>query len=154
MDLYEELVSVVDILIQSKIDFALCGGVAVAFHGYSRFTKDIDLLIQLGDVEKLKHAVDFLGFKFFSGPIAFGGKTLNRREIYRISKIENKEVLTLDLVVVNALLEDVWQDREVFEWKGRMVPVVSALGLCKMKRLASRDQDILDIKMLGFLDEN
>ena len=154
MNLYEELVSVVDILLKSQIDFALCGGVAVAFHGYSRFTKDIDLLIQSEDVEKLKSVVDSLGFKFFTGPIAFGGNTPQRREIYRISKIENKELLTLDLVIVNPLLEEVWQDREVFEWRGCRVPVVSALGLYKMKRLAGRDQDILDLKMLGFSDED
>lgn len=31
--------------------------------------------------------------------------------------------------------------------------ICGGTGLAKMKRLAGRDQDLLDLKMLGFLDD-
>jgi len=46
-------------------------------------------------------------------------------------------------------LQPVWDDRDVFEWQGRQVQIVSAEGLARMKRLAGRDQDLLDLKQLG-----
>jgi hypothetical protein len=53
------------------------------------------------------------------------------------------------LIVVNPLLQDVWDDREFFKWDDRMIQVVSREGLYKLKRLAGRQQDQLDIDKLG-----
>ena len=54
-----------------------------------------------------------------------------------------------------AELQVVWADREVFEWEGRPITVVSAGGLATMKRMAGRTQDLLDLEKLGYeeLDE-
>ena len=46
MDLYEELLEIIDALSKAKLNYALCGRIAVAFYGYPRFTRDIDLLIR------------------------------------------------------------------------------------------------------------
>ena len=72
------------------------------------------------------------------------------REVYRISKIEGKEILTLDLVLVTSVFESIWDEREYYEWKGRRIQVVSFDGLVTMKKLAGRDQDLLDLKKLGW----
>ena len=58
-------------------------------------------------------------------------------------------MLTVDLLLVTPVLEDVWASREVFEWEGRRVTVVSLAGLTKMKRMAGRDQDLADLENLG-----
>ena len=76
----------------------------------------------------------------------------NKSEIYRISKVDGTELLTLDLVLVTPGLEDVWEKRELFDWLGGRIVVVSRDGLMKMKRLSGRDQDLLDLKMLGMND--
>ena len=152
MDLYEELIGLIDGLRKAKLDYALCGGIAVAFYGYSRFTKDIDILIRSEDLEQILKAVKSRGFSIKGGLMPFDWGKPYQREIYRISKIEGPELLTLDLILVNKNLQDVWDQREVFEWKNRKVQVVSPEGLIKMKRLAGRDQDLLDLKKLGFID--
>jgi hypothetical protein len=152
LDLYEELVPLLDLFEDEGIDYALCGGIAVALHGYTRFTKDIDVLVPAHEVERIRRAVRRLGFKISTGAMPFGVGTEHRREVHRISKIEDGVVLSLDLVVVSSALQGVWEDREVFEWVGRKVKAVSAEGLALMKRLAGRDQDLLDLKMLGFTD--
>lgn len=46
MDLRQELLKLVAALQQAGIDYAVCGGFAVAIHGYPRLTTDIDLLIR------------------------------------------------------------------------------------------------------------
>lgn len=55
MKLKEELLRIADCLERSKIDYALCGGLAVVVHGYPRMTKDIDILIR---PEELDHALN------------------------------------------------------------------------------------------------
>ncbi len=151
MNLYEEFSSIIDALTEASIDYAVCGGIAVAIHGYPRFTKDIDLLVLKEDFGRIAAAVYELGYVVPAGPIPFDTGKPTAREIYRISKIEGEETLTLDLLVVNEPLEPVWNDRELIEWQGREVRIVSAPGLAQMKRMAGREKDLLDLQSLGLL---
>jgi len=152
MELYEELIGLIDVLSIAQIDYALCGGIAVAFYGYPRFTRDIDLLIRRENLDDVLELVKKRGFTIDAGVIPIGAKDKDKTEIYRISRVEETEVLTLDLVLVSPVLEDVWENRELFEWRGRKVQVVSREGLVKMKQLSGRDQDLLDLKMLGLIN--
>ncbi len=69
MNLYEELVGLVTVLEDSGLDYALCGGVALAFHGHPRFTKDIDLLVREEDLEKVRKAAATCGFTVEGGRV-------------------------------------------------------------------------------------
>lgn len=153
MDLYEELIGLIEVLSNAKIDYALCGGIAVAFYGYPRFTRDIDLLIRRERLDDVLELVKKRGFTIEAGMIPIGGKSKEKTEIFRISKVDGSDLLTLDLVLVSPGLEDVWDDRELFDWLGRRIVVVSRDGLMKMKRLSGRDQDLLDLKMLGMNED-
>lgn len=148
MDLYEELAKIADAFEADNLEYAVCGGIAVAFHGYPRFTKDIDLLVQPDDVGRAMDLLDAVGFLERSGRIPF-----ELHDLYRTSKIEGTDILTVDVIAVSSALEEVWDDRTVFDWDDRQLWVVSAGGLAKMKQMAGRDQDLLDLKKLGFLDD-
>jgi hypothetical protein len=148
MDLYEELVRLVDALSQARIDYALCGGMALAVHGYPRFTKDIDLLIRPEDLQRVLGIGEQCGYLDPAGRIP-----LEHSEVYRTAKVHGTDVLTLDLLLVNPVLEDVWRGRQEVRWKERVLQVVSAAGLGRMKRLAGRDQDLVDLKRMGLEDE-
>ncbi|MDI6715334.1 MAG: nucleotidyl transferase AbiEii/AbiGii toxin family protein [Actinomycetota bacterium] len=50
-------------LSQSKIDFALCGGIAVQVYGRTRETTDIDFLVRETDVEDALIALEKAGFE-------------------------------------------------------------------------------------------
>lgn len=149
VELYDEFFELIETLAQENIEYAVCGGIAVAFHGYARFTKDIDILIRDEDLERILAAIRPIGFIIEGGRLRFGVAASQEREIYRISKADGTDLLTLDLVIVNPLLEAAWNTREEFEILGRLVKVVSLDGLAEMKSLAGREQDILDLKMLG-----
>ena len=114
------------------------------------FTRDTDLLIRREDLEGVRAATRARGFVLEVGPIPFDAGGPREREIYRVSKVEPGELLSIDLLLVNAFLQPVWDEREVYEWEGRQVQIVSADGLARMKRLAGRDQDLVDLKHLGY----
>ena len=150
MDLFDEFQKVIASLQREGIEFAVCGGIALALHGHPRFTSDVDLLVQPEDVERLVALLQAdLGFKFDAGQMPFGQGS-QQHFIRRITKIVGQDPLVLDLLIVAPMFEDVWATRETFVWREQRLSVVSAVGLAKMKRLAGRPQDLVDITTLGF----
>ena len=153
MELHEELESLLRLFEKHQVDYALCGGLAVMIHGYVRATQDIDVLLRKENLEQVRVIVKECGFAATSGKLPFKVGTPQEQEVHRILKNENSQVLMLDLVVVTPVLEDVWASREIFEWQGLKIKVVSREGLAKMKRLAGRRIDLADLENLGFLTE-
>ena len=148
LDLYDELTKIVEALTHANLDFAVCGGVAMAIHGFTRATVDIDLLIRPEDTAAVEATVAPIGYTFHAKPMSFAGGTM---QIRRVSKIDpsDGDVLTLDLLLVTESFEDVWRTREVRSLAGKPLPVVSRDGLIKLKRSRSSDQDLVDIKRLN-----
>jgi hypothetical protein len=64
---------------------------AVALHGYPRFTKNIDFLVPQESLEKARKAAEMLGFLDESGRIPFPDS-----DVYRILKIEGSEMSMTD----------------------------------------------------------
>jgi hypothetical protein len=50
--LLEELSGLVSALDENEIEYAVCGGLSLAIHGFAWATLDIDILIQPGSLEK------------------------------------------------------------------------------------------------------
>jgi hypothetical protein len=148
-NLYEEMFAVVAALEAEQIDYALCGGLAVAIHGFARATKDIDFLIQREDLERVLVVARRCGFNLDGGMLPMGAGEAVPRDIFRISKVIGTNLLILDLLLVNALLQPAWDAREYHEIQGNKLQVVSPAGLYIMKKLSGRPQDIVDLQRLG-----
>ena len=149
MDLIAELQSVVRTFDDAGVPYALCGGLAVAFHGYVRATQDIDLLVRPEHLERVMNAVSEIGYHVEGGVIPLGVGAAHPREVHRISKVVDKELVTLDIVLVNPALEPAWNSREHVLWNDGNLWVVSKVGLGVMKRLSRRPNDLVDLQMLG-----
>ncbi len=149
INLYEELVALVRELEAAKLNYAVCGGMAVAIHGLPRATKDIDLLILREDLANVLDVARGCGFILDGGILPMGAGEPFPRDIFRISKVIDKKLLTLDLLIVNPLLQQAWDAREYYEWQGVTLQAVSPAGLYVMKKLAGRPQDIVDLQRLG-----
>lgn len=148
-DLFEELVTLTDALDAGGVSYALCGGLAVAVHGYARATRDLDLLVQEADLPRIKLIARALGFTAESLPMKFRATGT----MHRVIKIApSGEVLMLDLLVVGEMLEPVWESREKKAIHGRTLSVVSRPGLVSMKISAGRPQDLVDVQKLAELD--
>ena len=52
------------LLEKHKVDYMIVGGYAVAFHGFPRFTKDMDVFFDAspGNIDKLRHVLVAFGF--------------------------------------------------------------------------------------------
>lgn len=153
LDIHSELVQLIDTLLESKVEFAVCGGLAVAIHGFIRATEDIDILVPEDELKKARDAAARAGFTLSSGRIPFAVGTPEERSLLRVSKIAGTELLVLDLMLVTPVFEPVWKTREQVEWWGRTFDVVSKDGLRSMKQLAGRGKDKIDIEELNRLED-
>lgn len=152
IDLYEEFDALIAALNKQSIEYALCGGIAMAVYGVPRATVDIDLLIEEDSVEAVCAAAAELGYTLKAMPMRFAGGKI---EIRRVSKIDSKsgEVMTLDLLLVTPAIKEVWEGREEIEWERGRLAVVSREGLIKLKRLRNSGQDRDDIMRLRELSD-
>lgn len=151
LDLEQELGEIVDALAAEQIEYALCGGLAMAVHGAPRATIDIDLLVREEDVERIRGVVGRLGFTFRANPMTFSGGNVR---IERVTKIDpsDGETLMLDLLLVTPELEGAWLGREKRQWRDGVLTVVSREGLIQLKTYRSSTQDRADIEHLKALE--
>ena len=146
LDLEAELDAIIDAIERGRIEYAICGGLAMAVHGRPRATIDIDLLIREPDEERIYEAVEPLGFRIKAKPMHFADGTMQIRRVTKID--EDGETLMLDLLLVTPAFEHVWQSRQTVEWRGHAMWVVSREGLIALKSLRSSAQDRADIEQL------
>jgi hypothetical protein len=147
LNLLQELASIVDTLSAEDIPYALCGGLAMSVHGFTRATEDMDLLVRAEDVERLEHVVAPLGYVVKAKPMNFSSGAM---KIRRVSKIDpsDGDLLMLDLLLVTDATAAAWSTRETRQWNEREISVVSRGGLILLKRFRSSDQDLVDIARL------
>jgi hypothetical protein len=146
LDLFEELRNVLAILDAGGIPYALCGGLAMAVHGFPRATVDIDIVVLANDLARVEEAVRTLGFTIPAMPMSFSGGAV---EIRRRTKVHpSGQILALDMLLVTPALEFAWKTRQSLVWAFGAISVVSREGLIALKSLrgSGRDQD--DIKQL------
>ena len=156
LDLIAELEGVIDAFDRAGIEYALCGGLAVAFHGYPRATMDIDVLVTPEVLDAAIAAAKTAGFDIPARKMVFGLKTGTPRITQRVSKLdpETNDLMMLDLLVVGPGYESVWSTRTTMSWHGRTVSIVSRDGLATMKRIAGRPQDLADLAKLEGTDDD
>src|SRR5262245_35779816 len=107
LDLIAELAGLVDALNDAPVDYAVCGGVAVAIHGHPRATMDIDVLVQSSDLARALDIARQRGFDIPARKMTFGLRTGQPREVRRVSKLdpETQALMSLDLLIVGPVLE-------------------------------------------------
>ena len=147
MDLFEQLRNLVETLRSSQLDYALCGGFALAAHGIVRATEDIDLMIEEWTLPALRTVVEPIGFWLQPQPMLFKGGQV---KIYRFVKTEppGRDFLVLDVLAVTPVVQEAWNTRRLLETDFGAVPVISRTGLIQLKGLRGSGQDLDDIKKL------
>ncbi len=147
LNLYKELKTLTNKLSEHKIEYALCGGLAMAIYGFPRATVDIDMLILSENEEKILEIVNKLDYTIKAIPMNFADSAI---QICRISKIDadSNILLPLDLLLVTPKIKKVWETRQEFEWENDKLWVVSIDGLITLKMLRNSGQDQDDIKRL------
>jgi len=152
MDLLEELKELAAELDRDEIDYALCGGLAIAIYAKPRATLDIDMMIDPKSLSRAKRAARKLGFEQSTAPMEFRDGAVI---IHRLTKIDgvSGEHLVLDLLLVTPETAVAWDSRVTVEWAGGQLNVISPRGLILLKSLRRSGQDRDDIEYLRSLED-
>lgn len=156
----ESVKAIVEALNGAGVRYLVAGGLAVIAHGYLRFTKDIDLVIQLhpDNVVKAIKALGKLGYKP-AAPVAaedFADPAKRQEwirekgmEVFQLWSDAHRET-PVDVFVHEPF--DFDREYEAATRKslyGRLdVRVVSIATLIKMKEAAGRVEDKIDVEYL------
>ncbi|CAN2042454.1 Nucleotidyltransferase family protein [Candidatus Magnetomoraceae bacterium gMMP-15] len=147
MDLLIELKKLVEEFDKHKIEYALCGGLALAVYAKPRATFDIDFMVEPNLLSKIKEIVANLGFNIPATPMSFKDDAV---QIHRMTKIDNEsgEYLVLDLLLVTPQTKISWDSKISVDWEGGRLKVLSPEGLIILKSLRKSGQDMDDIEYL------
>ncbi len=147
MNTFEELRTLIRTLNASGLDYALCGGFALAVHGIVRATEDFDLLLERPALPALRVAVEPLGYRPYGRPMSFKD---GRVKIRRFVKTDppDPDFLVLDVLLVSSAIRLAWETRSRLQTDFGPVPVVSRAGLVHLKSLRGSGQDLDDIQKL------
>ena len=147
LDLYEELRKLIAALDSNEIDYALCGGIAMAIYNRPRATVDIDLLIGAESLDRVREIAKELEYTVRGLDMTFANEAI---EIRRVSKIDKETgiVLSLDMLLITPEIRPIWDSRVQANWEGGKLSVVSRDHLIALKKLSGRPQDLADISAL------
>jgi hypothetical protein len=149
MVITQELFRLTDAFARNRVNYAVCGGLAVVIHGRPRLTLDIDFLVPATDLERAITTAASVGFDDHAGWMKLPSNDQGIDRLFRVNKIDNGEFLTLDLLEVNNSENLIFVDRESFELEGHVIQALSRAALIKMKSASDRLKDRLDVELLS-----
>ncbi len=146
MNIFEEFQKIVSVIDDNNLEYALVGGVAMAFHDEARFTRDIDIMLLPGDIDVLISLLSGIGYSESASPWTFRKTDMT---LHRFVKIDGDECMQLDVLTANMLrTRKILKNALTAESVYGTVRVASREDLIWMKSRRSSDQDLADIKRL------
>ena len=145
MELHQDFKEFIELLNVHGVDYLVIGGYAVNYHGYPRYTKDIEFWIWLTDenIEKLLCAIHKFGFASLGlEPNDFS----NKKNIVQLGLEPYRIDILMDLEGLN--FEACYKQKVRAEIDGVTVTFMSLDDLIKAKENAGRSQDIADSEQL------
>lgn len=150
-NLFTELIGLTSEFRRQGLDYAVCGGLALAVYGFPRATKDIDVLVVEQSLPQIKAAAKRCGFTITGTTMTFGSGDRLVRVIKPLPPGE--DVLILDLMLVGEHNRDAWETRREVETTIGTVCVAGVEGLKNMKRRAGRPHDLADLQRLEEIED-
>lgn len=151
LDLYDELRTLVKHLEEHEVDYALCGGLAMAVYSIARATVDIDVLIEEESRDQFCRICQSLGYREHPQPMIFRDGDIRILRFYKAGRVTD-DLLVVDALIVTPALETVWKTRQVMVWEEGNLKVVSREGLIEMKTKRNSGRDLDDIAQLKTYD--
>ena len=133
------------VLNRSGIDYALCGGLAVAVHGFFRATEDVDVLVRnKDDARRIQELLAAQGWITSPAGVTFPDGFIMHRAV----KAVGRHAIPLD-ILVQPEGQDFLTDRLRAEIDSCACWVIAKDRLVVMKRSAGRPKDLIDIAALN-----
>lgn len=152
LNLLNEFQLIIQALEEEKIDYAVCGGMAMAIHGFLRATVDIDIVLMQESIERTKLALHKYGYLIESAPMRFADGNII---IHRITKTDasSEDFLVLNIPEVTDAMKEIWKNRKRIEWNFGFISIIDKSGLIQMKKMRNSKVDQEDIERLEKMDK-
>lgn len=145
MKLQSDLKEFIVLLSSHSVKYLVVGGHAVAFHGYPRYTGDIDLLVQpsASNAKRLMAALDQFGL----GAVGLSADVFTRSDqIVQLGRPPNRIDLLTQITAVS--FEEAWAGSIEADMDGVAVRIIGRDDLLKNKRSTKRAKDLADVEEL------
>jgi predicted nucleotidyltransferase len=139
---YEEFLKLLN---RHRIQYCIVGAYAVAFHARPRYTKDIDILIEVSkdNACKMIQALDEFGF---------GDLELTEEDFLKEGLIIQLgyEPVRIDLLttISGCTFKEIWDHKKFGDYGDEKVIFIGKEELIKSKKAAGRKQDEADLELL------
>lgn len=145
MIIQDDLKEFFQLLNENNVEYVIVGGYAVAFHGFVRATKDIDVLFHNTPLNIKKLMAALAGFGI--SETSMDENTLSEQG--RIIRIGSPPLM---IELINAVggvnFEDIWKNKITGTYGDVRVFFISRSDLLSTKKAANRPQDLRDIEEL------
>ena len=145
MMLSKDFKEFIELLNGHKVRYLVVGGYAVAFHGHPRYTKDLDVWIELSseNADKVIKALEDFGF----GSMGLKSEDfLESDQIIQLGYPPNRIDILTSLKILK--FEDCFKERVEFELEGLKINFIDLENLKKNKNATGRPQDLADAENL------
>ena len=145
VDLFPDFRDFLKSLNSAGAKYLVVGGYAVIHYGYRRTTDDLDVWIAVdpANTEKVSSVLQSFGFR---------ASTVQPKMLQELGKvfIFGREPVRIDVLTSPAALDfaDSYKKRNVVNWDGINVPLVSFEDLKRNKAASGRSKDIADLDNL------
>lgn len=145
MRLHKDLREFIELLNSHGVEYVVVVGHAVAFHGYPRYTGDIDFLVRPTE-ENVSRIVAVLEGFGFSGAHELKASLTQPEKIIQIGRPPNRIDILTSASGVD--FEEVWNQAISAELDGLPVRFPDLSSLLKNKRASGRPKDLADVDEL------
>ena len=128
-----------------EVKYLVIGGYAVAYHGYPRYTKDIDFWIWLNEdnAKKVVSAIHAFGMSSMNIKVE---DFMSEDTVIQLGMPPNRIDILTDLETLD--FETCYAQKEIANFNGLDVAMLDLDNLIKSKLNAGRPQDKVDAKKL------
>lgn len=136
----------IELLNENNVKYLIVGGYAVGFHGYPRYTKDLDIWLLVSDdnAEKIINTLKQFGF---GGGGIHKEDFLKTDEFVQLGYPPNR----IDLVTScdGVVFEECFTSKVTIEYQGLKMNFIDLDNLKKNKKASGRPQDLADLDNLS-----
>ena len=140
--LHKDLSELLGLFRSNDVDFLIVGGHAVAFHGYPRFTDDMDCLVRPSRENGVRIVSALRQFGFASLGLTPADFEAEDRMV-QLGRAPNRVDLLTRLHDVE--FDDAWASKVVGEIDGVPLWFIDRESLLRSKRATGRPQDLADV---------